>query len=270
MTILVTGAGGSIGSALVSRLVGMPGARVTGLARNEESLIRIPEGAHRVTGLARNEESLIRIPEGANRVLGSITERYALRRAMTGADTVFHCAAHKHVGICETNPAEARFNNIFGMMQVLSAAEDEGVKNFVLVSTDKAYQPVNVYGKTKQACEQMLLQSAIDNPKIVRLCNVLGSSGSVIPIWEKQIAAGGPVLVTSEEATRYFISMEDAVTLLIQSLTLPGIGPHVPRGIGPTRVIDLARMVIGERPIEIKITGLRPGERLHETLTDQM
>jgi len=247
--VLVTGAGGSIGSALTARLLDL-GARVTGLARSEESLIRIPEGAHRV--------------------LGSITERATLAHAMTGVDTVFHCAAHKHVGICEANPTEAYYNNVFGMMQTLNSARAAGVQQFVLLSTDKAYKPTSVYGRTKRECEELMFHAEFANPKIVRLCNVLGSSGSVIPLWKKQMMAGGPVLVTSDEATRYFITMPVAVDFLITSLDLHGIGPHIPHGIEPTRIIDLAHATIGSRLIDIEITGLRPGEKLHETLTDEL
>ena len=254
--VCVTGAGGSIGSVLVRRLVDL--------------------GAN-VRGIARSEESLLRIPSGARQMLGSITDASFLAEAFAGQDTVFHCAAHKHVSICEANPDEARFNNICGTDRALYRAMRAGVNQFIFLSTDKAFEPSCVYGETKQAGERLVIEaSKMPHPmncKIVRLCNVLDSSGSVIPIWRKQIEAGGPVTVSSPYATRYFISMEEAVTFLIGAQNMDGIGPHVPDWVKPTRIIDLARMVIAARTpygVEIKITGMKPGEKLHETLTAKL
>lgn len=246
--VLVTGAGGSIGTALCAELVA--------------------KGAH-VYGLARSEESLLNIPPGVRRILGNTTDYELMRRIMAHIDVVFHCAAHKHVSICEVNPGEARVNNVTGLATVLRAARAHMVRDFVFLSTDKAQNPTSVYGKTKAENEaQIVYASRVSdiNYKIVRLCNVFNTSGSVLPKWRAQIAAGGPLTLSHPEATRYFMTMDQATAFLLAAPTMDGVGPHVPQGIEPTRLMDIAQDMIFDTDVKIEITGLAPGERLHETL----
>jgi len=248
-TILVTGAGGSIGSALCARLLSFD-----------------PLG---VVGVTRSERSLLNIPEGCDVHLGSITDGPFMRHIMRGVDIVFHCAAHKHVSICEDNPLEARRNNEVGLARTIHAAQDSDVKHFVFVSTDKAHEPIGVYARTKHEGERIVRDasrySSIDF-KIVRLCNVLWSSGSVLHVWKKQVTAGGPLTLSDPDATRYFIHMDEAVGFLLNAPEMSGIGPHAPGEIEPTRLMDIAQTMIAGTDVEIKITGLSPGEKLHETL----
>ncbi|MEG2200467.1 MAG: UDP-N-acetylglucosamine 4,6-dehydratase family protein, partial [Anaerovorax sp.] len=213
-------------------------------------------------------------------VIGSVRSRKRLREVFVKykPHVVFHAAAHKHVPLMEANPKEAILNNILGTKNMMDISDEYAVQKFVMISTDKAVNPTNVMGATKRVAEMILqTKSRQGNSQTsyaaVRFGNVLGSNGSVIPIFRKQIEAGGPVTVTHEEITRYFMTIPEAVQLVIQTGAMASGGEIFILDMGqPVRIMDLAENVIrlsGYTPyvdIDIKITGLRPGEKLYEEL----
>ena len=221
-------------------------------------------------------------------VLGSVTNKRRMREVCEafGVDTVYHTAAYKHVPIVEENPFEGVFNNIIGTQACVQAAIDAEVETFVLISTDKAVRPTNIMGATKRFAE-MILQSLSDKDDIknktritmVRFGNVIGSSGSAIPLFQQQIKEGGPVTVTHSEVIRYFMSIPEAAELVIQAGAMGQGGDVFVLDMGePIKIYDLAKRLISlsgmelkdndnpEGDIEIIFTGLRPGEKLYEEL----
>jgi FlaA1/EpsC-like NDP-sugar epimerase len=198
-------------------------------------------------------------------------------------NTVYHAAAYKHVPLVEHNPAEGLRNNVFGTLTVAQAAEAHGIQDFVLISTDKAVRPTNVMGTSKRLAEMTLQALAAKGGatrfSMVRFGNVLGSSGSVVPLFRKQIKAGGPVTITHEDITRYFMTIPEAAQLVIQAGAMATGGEVFVLDMGdPVKIIDLARKMIEfsglsvrdasalEGDIEIEVIGLRPGEKLYEEL----
>ncbi|MFN4262991.1 MAG: polysaccharide biosynthesis protein [Thioalkalivibrionaceae bacterium] len=293
--VLITGAGGSIGSEMV-RVVAEQSPRVIVLyERNEFALYRVSQSLESMQAAGTLKAEVISM-------LGSVTDERRLAAVCLryGIETLYHAAAYKHVPLVESNIVEGARNNVLGTLAVLRAGARTGVTRLVLISTDKAVRPTNVMGATKRLAE-MLLQvfatargaSALDiegsrggrepeAPRLVvtmvRFGNVLGSSGSVVPRFDAQIAAGGPVTVTHPEITRFFMSIREAAALVIQAGATAKGGEVFLLDMGePIKILDLARQMIrlhgkdvrapgSEHGVEIRFTGLRPGEKLFEEL----
>jgi len=264
--VLVTGGGGSIGRELARQLAALKPSRLILIDRSENNLFAI--------GL----ELQACAPEQAvSYCIADIQDERRMREiyALFRPRVVYHAAAYKHVPMMEFNPLEAVGNNILGTRLVARLAAEFEVGRFVLISTDKAVNPVNVMGKTKRVAE-LIVQSLNGGGTrfiAVRFGNVLGSDGSVVPIFRQQIAAGGPVTVTHPEISRYFMTIPEAVQLVMQAGTMGTGGEIFMLDMGqPVKIVDLAQNIIelsGFRPnvdIDIVFTGLRPGERLHEQL----
>lgn len=265
--VLVTGGAGSIGSELCRQIASHRPRMLLCVDFNENAMYDI----ERELRLNYPELDLVAIIASV-RDLGRMREIFGMYRP----HVVFHAAAHKHVPIMEDNPREAIVNNVLGTQNVVRAAEEYGVSRFVMISTDKAVNPTNVMGATKRMAE-MMVQSCGQNAKVrfsvVRFGNVLGSNGSVVPIFRKQISSGGPVTVTHKDITRYFMTIPEAVQLVIQAGSMTKGGEIFVLDMGePVRIMDLAEKIIrlsGYEPyedIEIQVTGLRPGEKLYEEL----
>ena len=265
--VLVTGAGGSIGSELCRQIVGFSPKTLVLYERHENSLYTIG------SELTDHGHNL-----AIHLVLGDITDIERLNETLEECrpEIIFHAAAHKHVPLMEMNPGEALKNNVLGTRCVAEAAMRFGVGHFVLISTDKAVNPSSVMGATKRAAElviQAMAQRSSTCFLTVRFGNVLGSNGSVVPRFQEQIRAGGPVTVTHPEVRRYFMSIPEAVGLVLQAATLGEQGAIYLLEMGDQiKLVDLARNLIGlsghipEKEIAIEFVGLRPGEKLEEEL----
>jgi FlaA1/EpsC-like NDP-sugar epimerase len=263
-TVMVTGAAGSIGSELSRLLAGLNPLRLVLLDNNESGLFDI------------TEELRMRLSIDIREALISITDRDQLVQlfAEERPDVVFHTAAYKHVPMMEMHPAQAVMTNVVGTYNTLRCAEAAAVKTFVLISTDKAVARHSVMGCTKRLCEQMILGFQGDMTCwAVRFGNVVGSRGSVVPLFERQIEQGGPVTITHAEMTRYMMTIREAVSLVIKTLTVAKPGHVYMLDMGePMKIVTLAEALVrarGLRPgadIKIVYTGLRAGERLHEEL----
>ncbi len=261
--VLVTGAGGSIGSELCRQIAGFRPAELMMLDRDESALHAVQLSMHGEAWLDQQEVLLADIRDGeALRVL------FDQRRPQV----VFHAAALKHVNMLEQYPAEAWKTNVVGTENVLEAATSVQVSHFINISTDKAAAPINVLGRSKRLAEQLTATYARRNAGrflSVRFGNVLGSRGSVLETFAAQIARGGPVTVTDPEVTRYFMTIPEAVQLVIQAGAIGRRGEALVLDMGmPVRIADVAAALIAMegRPIPIRFTGLRPGEKLHEDL----
>jgi FlaA1/EpsC-like NDP-sugar epimerase len=264
-SVILTGGAGSIGRELARQILAIRPTRLTIVDHHEEGL-----------WATEQELQLIRSPSGATSVrlrLADVRSPEAIDVIFSAAapDVVFHAAALKHVPIVEENPSEGVLTNVIGTRNILRACEAVAVPRFVLVSTDKAVNPVGVMGGTKRLAELMTIASAQRTGRAhvaVRFGNVLGSSGSVVPTFLAQIEARQPITVTDPDATRYFMTISEAVTLLLEAGALASSGGIYVLDMGePIRIVDLARDLIrlaGIDPndVPITITGLRPGERL--------
>ncbi|WP_027360917.1 nucleoside-diphosphate sugar epimerase/dehydratase [Halodesulfovibrio aestuarii] len=277
--VLVTGAGGSIGSELCRQIVHANPNVLVLYELTELALYTIDQELRGLLKELKNNSIQI-IP-----VLGSVCDRARLNEVFIryNINTVYHAAAYKHVPLVEGNVFQGIKNNIFGTKILAEASEQAGVKNFVLISTDKAVRPTNVMGATKRTAELILQAMAANGSNtvfsMVRFGNVLGSSGSVVPLFKKQIASGGPVTVTHEDITRYFMTIPEAAQLVIQAGAM-GVGGDVfVLDMGNSvKILDMARRMVllsgktikdAEHPngdIEISVVGLRPGEKLYEEL----
>ncbi len=280
LSVLVTGAGGSIGSELCRQIINNHPSRIVLLDSSEFGLYEIESELraklHTIEG-GRNIEVVA--------LLGSVCNPVQMESAIEAyqVDTVYHVAAYKQVPMVEKNVVEGTLNNIFGTYVAAQAAAKFAVKNFVFISTDKAVRPTNYMGATKRFAEQVLQamaeQGGVTRFSMVRFGNVLGSSGSVVPLFRKQIAMGGPVTVTHPEVTRYFMTVEEAAQLVIQAGSMASGGDVFVLDMNePIRIVDLAKKMIHlmgfdvrdeksyRGDIAIEYTGLRPGEKLYEEL----
>ncbi|TDL61510.1 polysaccharide biosynthesis protein [Rhodococcus qingshengii] len=269
-TVLVTGAGGSIGSEICRQICKFNPSKIVLVGHGENSIYLIDMELRNLY-----QKDIEIVP-----VIGDIQDRNRIFEVMEEHRpfVVYHAAAHKHVPLMEYNPREAVKNNVFGTKNVAEAADTFGVSTFVLISSDKAVNPPNVMGATKRFAE-MIIQSlaAHSNTKFVavRFGNVLGSRGSVIPLFKKQIQAGGPVTVTHEDMTRYFMTIPEASRLVIQAGSLARGGEVFVLDMGePVKIVDLAKNVIKLsgytiEEIGIHFTGLRPGEKMYEELLNE-
>jgi len=273
--VLVTGAGGSIGSELCRQLLSGGVSRLYLLGHGENSIYLIDKELRLLQDEGVGEKAAI-VP-----VIGDLKDQdfvdYILSHLK--ADAIFHTAAYKHVPMMEENPVAAIENNVLGTENLINAAIKYGVKRFVHISTDKAVDPVSVYGASKRICEQLVLSASTDPSKngtnfvVVRFGNVLGSRGSIVPLFQQQIEKGGPVTVTHPDARRYFMTISEACSLVLKTGGVGENGSLYLLDMGePVRIRDLAEQLIrfhGYEPdteIKIEYIGLRPGERLDETL----
>ena len=270
-TILVTGAGGSIGSEICRQVCKFEPQKIILLGHGENSIYLIHQELNNTFG---NKIEFIPI-------IADVQHKERLQEVMRMYKpyAVYHAAAHKHVPLMEYNPLEAVKNNILGTKNIAETAKEFGVRKFVMISTDKAVNPPNVMGATKRIAE-MVVQSLNDETSVtsfvaVRFGNVLGSRGSVIPLFKKQIEAGGPVTVTHPEMTRYFMTIPEASRLVLQAGALAQGGEVFVLDMGkPVKIVDLAKNLIRlsgkkEEDIGIEYSGIRPGEKLFEELLNK-
>lgn len=268
-TIMVTGGGGSIGSELCRQVLAFNPSKVLVFDIYENNAYDLQNELIR-NGVPKEQVDI---------VIGSVRDKEKLRQVFKKykPNIIFHAAAHKHVPLMEDNPEEAIKNNVFGTLNTAQCAIEYGTDKFIMISTDKAVNPTNVMGATKRLCE-MIIQSinqVSDHTDFVavRFGNVLGSNGSVIPLFRKQLEAGGPLTVTHPEIIRYFMTIPEAVRLILEASTFAKGGEIFVLDMGePMKIADLAKNLIRlsglkeGRDIHIKYTGLRPGEKLYEEL----
>lgn len=265
--VLVTGGGGSIGAELCRQIIKYNPDRLVMIDIYENNLYDI------------EQELKFDYPEiKIDAIVASIRDKQRLNEIFEQYKPylVFHAAAHKHVPLMETSPLEAIKNNVFGTYNVVNCADQFNVKRFILISTDKAVNPTNVMGATKRLCEMIVqAKNKVSQTEYaaVRFGNVLGSNGSVVPLFKKQIANGGPVTVTHKDITRFFMTIPEAVSLVLQAMSGAKGGEIFVLDMGePVKIYDMAVKLIrlsGLEPnvdIQIKVTGLRPGEKLYEEL----
>jgi FlaA1/EpsC-like NDP-sugar epimerase len=268
--VLITGAGGSIGSELARQLLSGGAERLYLLGHGENSIYEIDAELRLLQDEGVGDTATI-IP-----IIGDLTDsnylRFLLRRLK--ADVIFHTAAYKHVPMMEANPVAAIQNNVFGTLNLIEAAEAANTGRLVLISTDKSVRPSNMYGVSKNLAESLFLIRPGDGT-VVRFGNVLGSRGSILPLFRRQIEKGGPVTITDARATRFFMTIPEAVSLVLQTAGVGTPGELFVLDMGePINIRDLAEQMIrffGYAPdtdIPVQEIGLRPGEKLTETLFD--
>lgn len=269
--VMVTGACGTIGQRLLSHLI-------------EQFEIKV------LVGIDNNESELAFLEERYARrgnvrfLLGDVRDLGVMLRESRGIDVMFHAAAYKHVYLCERSPLEAIQTNVMGVQNIVQAAVENGIERLVFTSSDKAVNPTNVMGTSKLMGERLITAAAID-PNHAGTCflstrfgNVLGSRGSVIPIFRDQIRKGGPVTLTDPKMTRFIMSLDDAVRLVVESMVLGQAGDVLITKMEAIRIADLAAVMVreyapkcGRRPqdIEICVIGPKPGEKMHEELMNE-
>ncbi|HIF9435020.1 TPA: polysaccharide biosynthesis protein [Photobacterium damselae] len=276
--VMVTGAGGSIGSELCRQILKQHPKKLVLFELNEYNLYSIDKELRKIVANTNSSTEIIS-------ALGTVQRQNRVERLMMAhhIDTVYHAAAYKHVPMVEDNIVEGVRNNVFGTLATAEAAINAGVRNFTLISTDKAVRPTNIMGATKRMAE-LVLQALADRQgsttfTMVRFGNVLGSSGSVVPLFKEQIRKGGPVTVTHPDIIRYFMLIPEAAQLVIQASAMAKNGQVFVLDMGePVKILDLAHRMIHlmgfsektelnpDGDIEIRFTGLRPGEKLYEEL----
>jgi FlaA1/EpsC-like NDP-sugar epimerase len=264
--VLVTGGAGSIGAELVRRLVKLKTKAVRVLDNNETGLFELEQELH---------------SEKIRTFVGDVRDRERLERAFEGVDIVFHAAALKHVPLCEYNPFDAVKTNVLGTQNVMDAALDKDVEKVILVSTDKAVNPINVMGATKLLAERLTVSSNNYKGKrktafaCVRFGNVLNSRSSVVPIFKNQIETGCPITVTDPEMTRFVMSIPNAVKLILNAAHISKGGEIFILKMPALRIMDLAEVMIeeiapkcgySEKTVKIETIGRRPGEKMYEEL----
>jgi FlaA1/EpsC-like NDP-sugar epimerase len=278
-TVLITGAGGSIGSEICRQIIQLAPRKIILNDHSEYNLYAIEQ---ELLTLKEEKKSQVHI----SAILGSVCDKSLMSEIMENCDiqTVYHAAAYKHVPMIEKNILVGLENNIFGTQTVCECALKNGVERFVLISTDKAVRPTNIMGATKRTAELVVQDMAAHSKKtifcMVRFGNVLGSSGSVIPLFRKQIAKGGPVTVTHPDITRYFMTINEAAALVIQAGSMATGGEVFVLDMGEeVKILSLAKQIIHlsglevcnndedkDGDIQITFTGLRPGEKIREEL----
>jgi FlaA1/EpsC-like NDP-sugar epimerase len=279
-TVLITGSGGSIGSELCRQILRCHPAKIILIGHGENSVFNIQQELEKLIQILKNNHKSatdVNIPQ-IYTFIADIRVQSRLEHAFERfkPDVIFHAAAHKHVPLMELNPAEAITNNVMGTRNLLQVALQYNVEHFVMISTDKAVNPTNVMGASKRVAEMLVLQAAKESGKsyvAVRFGNVLGSRGSVVPTFQKQILAGGPITVTHPDICRYFMTIPEAVQLVLQASVLGRSGEVLMLNMGePVKIVDLAKELIHlsgyevNKDIDIVFTGLRPGEKLFEEL----
>ncbi|GMA58952.1 polysaccharide biosynthesis protein [Alicyclobacillus sacchari] len=261
-TVVITGGTGSWGKQLTRTLLTYRPQAIRILSRNEFSQVEM--------------ERAFADTDHLQFFIGDVRDPDAVRKVCAGADYVFHLAALKHVPVCERHPREAMKTNILGTQNVIQASIECGVKKVIDVSTDKAVEPINLYGMTKALGEKLMLQANAANHHTRFVCirggNVLGSNGSVVPLFVRQIQTGRPITLTSRDMTRFFLTIEDAIDLLIHATALSVGGETFVMRMKSCRMIDLACVIAeyyGQQTPVIEEIGIRPGEKLHEVLVSR-
>jgi FlaA1/EpsC-like NDP-sugar epimerase len=274
--VLITGAGGSIGTELCRQILKCCPAEVILIGKGENSIFNIQQELEQLIKKVENPEQSF-LPQ-ITAIIADIRTRSRLEYVFSQhkPEVVFHAAAHKHVPLMELNAPEAITSNVLGSKNLVELSLQYNVGHFVMISTDKAVNPTNIMGATKRTAEMLVLQAAKSSGKpyvVVRFGNVLGSRGSVVPTFKQQISAGGPVTVTHPDICRYFMTIPEAVQLVLQAAVLSYGGEVCMLDMGkPVKIVDLAKDMIRlsgyeiEKDIDIAFTGLRPGEKLYEEL----
>jgi len=261
--ILVTGGCGSIGREIVKRLLQLKPKRVRIFDQHESGLFHFQQE--------------LEGQQAARFLLGSVRDKERLKWAMEGVDIVFHAAALKHVPLCEYNSYDAVQTNVIGTQNVIETAREASVQRVIAISTDKAVNPINTMGATKLLSEKLIMNANFGESKTrfscVRFGNVLDSDGSVIPIFRHQIMAGGPITITSEDMTRFFMSLDDATYLILKAgMTMQGREIFILK-MKSMKITDLAAILMEEmgrgKKLQTKVIGVRPGEKLHELLMNE-
>jgi FlaA1/EpsC-like NDP-sugar epimerase len=275
--ILITGGTGSLGKVLLKRLLsgqcGNP-SKIIVFSRDEakQHTLRVE---YQQKSLVTDEVIYDNFSKKLEFRIGDVRDINSVAGALRDADIVFNAAALKQVPTCEYFPYEAVQTNIGGAENIVRAIRDYGLKveTVVGISTDKAVKPVNVMGMTKSVQERIFAKGNLEIPNtrfvLVRYGNVLASRGSVIPLFHEQLKNGGPITITDTEMTRFLLSLEEAVDIILAAMTYAKRGEtYIPR-VPSARIIDVAHALIGDRPVKVDITGIRPGEKLHEILVSE-